>query len=884
MQILSPFVSNLSGNIQGRVGKTSVSKYPWNLGDKNNVFWKPINIMGDRWNKLFPYRLVVIDIKEPNKIVGSGAAGNFSAGRTSKEISSEGNVIITQHLNISNAWEYRLPISPQQLQIVDKFSINTTATMRGVVEEHNGVKFKTIAASGTTGIWPRRPVLGGLPKSQGSLQTIFSGTISAFDGIVESANSVARAFSGDHPATVKDAKTPEETPEGLEGTGYFQALLLGQFLERYAEEKKKPENKDWRLVFDIPKQNQSFIVTPNSFSLKQSEQRPSEHLWSFQLTAWKRIDLTAPPPVVQELPNAISANTFQRVINTLATTRRLLGDSVDLVRAVRSDSQKPFNVLRQTSLAVKDLGGLSIAIGDLPRNIIDDTKSTIEESLFNIKNSFSRGPDTGGGGDSGFVIPSAIALKSQSSSAKAGSAINAVVARNAANEGLSPQAVKDGALGAQAAQAQQTDPLESIFQNPEENFDLFDSINSDELTLSQPQEEAIEAELELVRLIDIEQLREFKEEILSLALDISDNLGAGNQTYSDVYGRQAPNTRVTPMTIEENELLVSLMEVVQLYDILTATKVYDDQSIESSLEFVGGLANDSGISFDQSQNKFLAPVPFGLTLEEIAARYLGDSNKFLEIATINNLKSPYIDEEGFIYNLLSNADGRQFNVDDTEGRLFVGQKITLRSNTVPAFVRKIVAVEKIGSNNFLVTVDGVDDLAQLTTTDGATMQGYLPGTVNSQNQIYIPTDNPADPDDRVFEISHLSEPVLTKLSKVDFLLTDDGDIALNSVGDFRLANGLTNLIQSLKLKIQTEKGTLLRHLDYGLGLSHGISVADIDNGNIIQELNKMIQDDPRFDAIERIDIRLDGNTLAIDMAVTIANQTGIVPVSFDIKL
>ena len=46
----------------------------------------------------------------------------------------------------------------------------------------------------------------------------------------------------------------------------------------------------------------------------------------------------------------------------------------------------------------------------------------------------------------------------------------------------------------------------------------------------------------------------------------------------------------------------------------------------------------------------------------------------------------------------------------------------------------------------------------------------------------------------------------------------------------------------------------------------------------------MVQDDARFEAITRIDIKLDGPTLAIDMAVSIANQSGVVPVSFDIKL
>ena len=164
------------------------------------------------------------------------------------------------------------------------------------------------------------------------------------------------------------------------------------------------------------------------------------------------------------------------------------------------------------------------------------------------------------------------------------------------------------------------------------------------------------------------------------------------------------------------------------------------------------------------------------------------------------------------------------------------------------------------------------------------IQAYLPGTVNSQNQIYIPSNLPSQEDDRTFQISHLDEPNLTKVSKVDFLLTENYDIALNGLGDFRLANGLTNLVQALKLKIITQKGSLLRHLDYGLGIKYGVSVADIENGGLILSLNQMVQSDSRFESITRLEISLNGPVLNIDLAVKIANNSGIVPINFNINI
>ena len=206
----------------------------------------------------------------------------------------------------------------------------------------------------------------------------------------------------------------------------------------------------------------------------------------------------------------------------------------------------------------------------------------------------------------------------------------------------------------------------------------------------------------------------------------------------------------------------------------------------------------------------------------------------------------------------------------------------MSSNSVPPFKRKIINVEKISDNNYLVTLDGESDLDNLTTLQAAKIKGYLPGTVNSQNQIFIPSEGTPDEDDLVTIPKIFDADKLVKISKVDWLLDENGDIAINEVGDIQLAGGLTNLIQALKLKIRTKKGTLLQHLDYGLGINAGISMADIESGEIIQSLNKMIEDDSRFDGVEKLNIRLSGNTLSIDMTVRISAGGGILPITFEI--
>jgi hypothetical protein len=869
---------------------TAFDRLPWKKDD-GSIFWSPLNMLPERWDKIFPYRLLVVDVStgRPN-IVVSGSDGSSIPGGL-EEISTrqyfQGVDYVIHHEVLSRGWQCILPITPQQLKITDQFAINTSATMRGVVEEHNGVKFKTISASGTTGIWPQRPTSGGSISSPSSLQSIAAGSIEAAQSLlsgIESLKKTAQSFSGNKKSKKQQKPGIGEANEFT--TGYYQALYLGQFFERYAEAKKDPKNKGWRLVFDIPKQNQSFIVTPVAFESSQSEQKPNQYTFSFQLKAWKRIDLHQTVDVSETAIPSLDSNTFQKINRSIADTRRVLSRATNLVKAVRSDFQNVFNILRQASLAVKDLAGLVASVMDLPRQLIEDAKGTINDSMANLNAAAQItgeardravgdiNKNLGGGGFS---------AKDQSSSEKAGEVRKFAIAQKTTNEGLSHDEVASGALGSVASEQQATNPLNSVFQNPEEHFDLFDSIAIDDITLTPNQQLAVDDELLRISLLTVENFREFRHEILSLAHDIADNYGAGDSTFSTLFGLPDPKTRPIPMTVEENEVLVSLFEAVQSFDYLISTKQYDDFSIQSPLEFVGGLANESGIDFQEFSSKLLAPVPFGLTIEEIAARYMGDASKWLEIATTNKLRSPYIDEDGFIYEFLSNAEGRQFNVNDTDDNLFVGQKIVIVSDTIPMITRKIINVEKIGDGNFLVTVDGLANLGSYQTSANARMQGYLPGTVNSQNQIYIPNNLPAQTDDRTHEIANIPDSSLNKLAKVDFLLTDDSDIAINSVGDFRLASGLTNLIQSLKLKIRTQKGSLLHHLQYGLGLTHGISVSDITTGEIMKSLNAMIATDSRFQSINSLQIVLNGSTLSISMSITIANGTGIVPITFDMR-
>jgi hypothetical protein len=179
-----------------------------------------------------------------------------------------------------------------------------------------------------------------------------------------------------------------------------------------------------------------------------------------------------------------------------------------------------------------------------------------------------------------------------------------------------------------------------------------------------------------------------------------------------------------------------------------------------------------------------------------------------------------------------------------------------------------------------VTLDGLADLDIYKTQDLAYLHAYLPGTVNSQQKIFIPSNEKLPDLPNIIQPASLTSDPLVGLSKVDLLLTESGDLAINSFGDFRFASGLTNLVQAVKIKIGTPRGSIPLHQEFGLGLKAGISNADIRVQDIYKSISKLIKQDPRFAGLSSLQIVLNGPTLTINMSVRIANNRGVYPLSF----
>ena len=816
------------------------------------------------WDKLVDYRIVVVDTAKGNRVVGG------ALGASSVEVNPLGNGTLS-FTPMSTAWEFFLPITPQQLSITDAYSINTSATLRGVLEEHAGMRFKNIAIQGTFGIWPGRKSVVVQPGTPGILQSVFGGTIAAAENVAAQftsiINNITTGSNAAKPKTVRpDTTVPSETissasdPEyGGVGTGYYQTIMLEQFLEQYAEAKRNPANASWRLVFDIPKQNQSFVVTPVLFTWNENVNRPMEINYSLQFKAWRRINLKdnfvdVPLQVTQLTPGIL-----QQILNTIQAAQNTAAAAVNLIGAVRSDVNNILNIIRQTGLLVKGIAGVALAASDLPAQLTSDAKSTISQFLATVQP----------GNLTGQAATDKTTL----------SALAAITALSALQEGLSATAVAGGQLGPSAAASATLNPSNAVFSNPLQYPLLFGQVPVNSLTLNSQQQNALQSEVDNVNSFTVADLKNMRATILNLTIQLANSFGAGDPYYSTTFNQPAPIVRSEPMTLDEFDILSSFYGLLEAYDVLTATNQLDNDQILNSMEFVNALAATSGIQFSVPNSKIQVPVPYGLTIEQIAMRYLRDPQRWLEIATLNDLREPYIDENGYSYQLLSNADGRNIVIGNKTD-LYIGQTVFLYATGQTPTARTISNIVTLSQTSFLITLDGLANLDGFTTANQAYLQAYLPGTVNSQNVIYVPSDIQVPADDQISIPSSVANVDLVNLSKVDWLLTPKGDLATTNQGDFRLAAGITNIIQALSIKFGTQLGTSLLNPTFGLSVSPGMSLSDTSASLIYNQISGMITADPRFSGISGLQVTVNGPSVGINVGIQISGQRGVFPVSF----
>jgi hypothetical protein len=616
---------------------------------------------------------------------------------------------------------------------------------------------------------------------------------------------------------------PRDVPET--STGYYQFHLLQRFLESYLTLKQAEHGKNFRLAFAMWKDNSIYLVTPQRFNLRRNAQHPREYTYQLVLKAWRRIDLQngmvkAQPPVsVQTLTGDVFQKLFQ--------ARLVLQSAARVVDGVTGDWNRILNVVRQGGLLAKDAAGLGYTILDFPEKI--------QDSLIRLDADLK--------------------------------------AYDAARDPL-----KRGESDRRTGRVAGTDA--PMTRNPKPDLERLNQVPVSRLRLEGALLAAVNGEIRSCRGMTRGDLEERRNLLLDAAADLADSIGMGSEVYNRTYGRKAAVKKTSP-TPDQLAVLAALQEAAWQFDRLIATRPAPENRAPASLEYVAQLAREAGVEFVVPRSQFAIPFPYGGSLEGLAAQYLGTPDRWHEIATLNKLRAPYVDETGFELPLVFNGSGDTVTVKSAK-ELYVGQVCWLRSNVRNQERYTISGIEET-AGGWQIRLTGAEGLERFRTDNQAVLHAYLPGTVNAQQMIFIPRpdDAPADLLPR-FVPSGDQQDALLRVGGVDLLLDQQGDLVLTEGGAV-YSYGMANILQVIRIALTTERGSVLRHPEFGVGVEPGSSLADFNASTLAAHIRGLFADDPAFLGVEDVRVEQRGGRASLEMAVRLNGVDQVLPISLDIR-
>ena len=796
-----------------------------------------------RWNKVFPYRLCLWSKTDAGWDQDYGTLHPFT-----------------------------LPIAPENLSISTPFAITTSVTLGGIVEEHNGAPLRTITISGTTGVLPLRGQVAGtaITRSGPSLpSSIFAGTLS---GVSALGNAVQQLGTGKGSTNVV---VDDNNDDVTASTGYAQFKLLQRFLETYITYKKTSAARTTVLALEMWKDQEVYFVSPVSFELRRSAQTPLEYQYVLVFRAWKRVlpGMVGGGQIAGHDPAAKDLNKLAQVMNTLEAARGVLEAARKVLTGVRADiNESLFNPIRECTTFVKDLLGVALNAADLPASIITDMKDPIVAAagIPDKLNEFGGLGNRYKAAGDGLVNASRdLAQAFQNLSISSGMAQT--------GDGRQP----DPETGRNQGGLEDGNPAHDAARKPDDNYEFFKSIKTGDLNLPLPTRKKIDDEKRRLRLLKREDFEERRDTVARTLAEFQESVGLGNETFSRIYSLP-PKTQLREANEDDFDIIFAMNRVVMEMNRLVVSSDINQNEV-TSIDYIAGLATGSGIAFTTPRSKFLVPLPYAHTLEQISLRYLGTPDRWHEIAALNGLAAPYIDETGFTLPLLTNGSGNAVTVSDATN-LFVNQTVWLSSIAVGRIKRRITKIEALNPGLVMVTLDGDADLEQFTVGAGSVLQAFLPNTVNSQQSIFIPSDEEVD--EEAYRLKSIPgvdyfDPLL-RVGGIDLLLTPTGDLVITPDGDTRLAVGLTNIVQKVRVVIDTVRGSLLHHPEFGFPLQPGDSTAEMSAKDILKLCKGLFADDPTFTGVESAAILKDGPVCKITLAVGIAGTQQVIPITVEI--
>lgn len=423
---------------------------------------------------------------------------------------------------------------------------------------------------------------------------------------------------------------------------------------------------------------------------------------------------------------------------------------------------------------------------------------------------------------------------------------------------------------------------------------VFENLSVDSISLSNEEIRIVDTETMRVKSFSKNDFINARSNIADYRDRMTDTIGLNDLDYNKVFNKSSIPKQVDPTIVDINYLL-TLQDSIKTIDFILSNLFAVDTAIDP-FALARSNANNPEINIGQYKTGRLVKINYGEDLQSLANKYLGDPNKWVDIAIANGLKPPYIDEVGETIPLLSNGNRNQINLAelDTNGelnidKLYINQQIFIKSNIQSSpDQRTITNIKQIPvSGEIVIELDGETNLSMYQKIDNAHIRVFAPNTINSSFYILIPSAEPLS-DDRSDDIPWFLAKSAEdeKRAKVDLAIDENGELVFSANSDVKLSYGLDNAIQAIKLKMITELGSLRYHPDFGFVNLIGQRNIDIENikQTIVESITSQIEADSRFERVDSISVEYgDANLIMISMTVILAGGNQVIPISFTVN-
>jgi hypothetical protein len=279
-------------------------------------------------------------------------------------------------------------------------------------------------------------------------------------------------------------------------------------------------------------------------------------------------------------------------------------------------------------------------------------------------------------------------------------------------------------------------------------------------------------------------------------------------------------------------------------------------------------------------------VIFQGSLQKMAQKYLGSPDRWFELVTVNNLKAPFIDENGTKVFLLSSGSGSSLYIGNNyKDSISVSSKVRIGSYTQKEEIRIIERISDNKDGTLTIFVNGEKDLSKLNIADVPYMKIFKPGTVNTGSFILIPSDVRSQarsvPTPKSDELRQLGADLLS--FGVDIQRDEKtNDFIVDQTGNFKMSYGLANIRQAVLTSLRTEQGELPYQPQIGIPASIGTEYyGSFSEAQVLSDLiSASVKADTRFRSVVVSNLQNGGNSISLDLIAYIRDSDTAIPLSF----